>query len=47
MINDGIHVVGIAKEEAKQDGGENAVLCVQEIKRLFDQYKTSGVVTNA
>lgn len=36
VITRELEVVGMAKEGVKQEGGENAVLCVTEIKRLFD-----------
>ena len=45
VINDELHVVGMAKEGAKQEGGENAVLCIQDIKQLFDNFNKGKKAT--
>lgn len=42
VITSSLGVVGMAKEGAKQEGGENSVLCVSEIKQLLEKFKTDG-----
>ena len=42
VIDGDLRVVGMAKEGANQSGGENSVLSINEIKRLFENFKTSG-----